>query len=137
MLAKFMPGGWKPFYDQVAVFARDRYEIERDQAFDTVLLVNELAMPDDSLRYPLSRELPYDFVAWFEDHSSKGAQQVKRLETYPPGIFEVDDPHSMSSIDMDYIQYDSHQLFWELRSCIARPASVSDVKELAQRRLAG
>lgn len=137
LLAKFMPGGWKGFYDQVAAFAKDRYQVERDRAFDTVLLVNELAMPDDSLRYPLSRELPYDFVAWFEDHSSRDAQQVKRLDTYPPGVFEVDDPHSMSSIDMDYIQYDSHQLFWELRSSIARPASVSDVKELAQRRLAG
>ncbi|MBT8048315.1 MAG: radical SAM protein [Xanthomonadales bacterium] len=137
MLAKFMPGGWKAFYDQVAAFTQDRYQIERDQAFDTVLLVNELAMPDDSLRYPLRRDLPHDFVAWFEDHAPRGASQVKRLGTYPPGVFEVDDPHSMSSIDMDYIQYDSHQLFWELRSSIARPASVSDVKELAQRRLAG
>ena len=55
MLVKFMPGGWKGFYDQVAAFASDRYGIQRDQAFDTVLLVNELVMPDDSLCYPLSR----------------------------------------------------------------------------------
>lgn len=136
-LAKFMPGGWKDFYDQVAEFALEDYGIQRDQAFDTALLVNELAMPDDSLRYPLSRNLPHDFVAWFEDNSARNAQQVKRLETYPPGVFEVDDPDSMSSIDMDYIQYDSHQLFWELRSSIARAKSVSDVKELAKRRLAG
>jgi radical SAM superfamily enzyme YgiQ (UPF0313 family) len=134
MLFKFMPGGWKAFYDQVAAFASDRYGIQRDQAFDTVLLANELAMPDDSLRYPLSRELPHDFVAWFVDHSAKTENQVKRLETYPPGVFEVDDPNSMSSIDMDYVQYDSHQLFWELRSSIARAKSVSDAKELAVRR---
>ncbi len=134
--AKFMPGGWKGFYDQVAAFAGDRYGIQRDRAFDTVLLVNEMAMPDDSLCFPLSRDLPHDFVAWFVDHSAKTPHPVKRLETYPPGVFEVDDPDSMSSIDMDYIQYDSHQFFWELRSSIARAKSVSDVKELAKRRFA-
>jgi hypothetical protein len=137
MRFRFLPGGWKAFYDQVAAFAGERYGIKRDLAFDTVLLVNELAMPDDSQRYPLSRELPHDFVAWFVDHSSSGGQQLNRLETYPPGVFEVDDPDSMSSIDMDYIQYDSHQLFWELHSSIARAKSVSDVRELARRRLAG
>lgn len=134
--AKFMPGGWKGFYDQVAAFASDRYGIQRDRAFDTVLLVNEMVMPDDSLCFPLSRDLPHDFVAWFVDHSARTPHPVKRLETYPPGVFEVDDPDSMSSIDMDYIQYDSHQFFWELRSSIARAKSVSDVKELAKRRFA-
>lgn len=79
-----------------------------------------------SLRYPLSLELPHDFVAWFSEHSASKGQEVKRLETCPPGQFEVDDPDSMSSIDMDYIQCDSHQLFWELRSVTARAKSVSD-----------
>ena len=134
---KFMPGGWKAFFDQVAAFAGDRFGIQRDPAFDTVLLVNELAMPDDALCYPLSREIPYDFVAWFSDHSGRKVHEVKRLETYPPGVFEVDDPDSMSSVDMDYIQYDSHQFFWELRSTLARAKSVSDAKELAKRRFAG
>ena len=133
---KFMPGGWKAFYDQVAAFAEKRFGIPRDSAFDTALLVNELAMPDDGLSYPLSMRLQHDFMAWFEDHSARDAQTAKRLETYPPGRFEVDDPDSMSSIDMDYIQYDSHQFFWELRSPLARAKSVSDAKELAKRRFA-
>ena len=136
-LFKFMPGGWKAFYDQVAEFAIDHYGIQRDQAFDTVLLVNEMVMPDDSLSYPLSRELPYDFVAWFLDRSARAVHEEKRLESYPPGVFEADDPDSLSCIDMDYIQYDSHQLFWELHSSIARAKSVSDAKELAKRRFAG
>jgi radical SAM superfamily enzyme YgiQ (UPF0313 family) len=137
MQFKFMPGSWKAFYDQIAAFARDRYGIERSQAFDTVLLVNELAMPDDCRRYPMSQELPHDFVAWFVDHSGKNVHEVKRLETYPPGVFEVDDPDSLSSVDMDYIQYDSHQLFWELHSSIARAKSVADARELAKKRFAG
>jgi hypothetical protein len=133
---KFMPGGWKAFYDEVAAFADERFGIARDSAFDTALLVNELAMPDDGLSYPLRKRLHHDLMAWFEDHSARNAQAVKRLETYPPGSFEVDDPDSMSSIDMDYIQYDSHQFFWELRSPLARAKSVSDAKELAKRRFA-
>ena len=131
-----MPGGWKAFYDQVAAFASERYGIQRNPAFDTVLLVNELAMPDDSLRYPLSCELPHDLVAWFHDRSARTAPRVKPLESYPPGVFEVDDPDSLSSVDMDYIQYDSHQLFWELHSSIARVKSVSHARELAKRRFA-
>jgi hypothetical protein len=137
MLFKFMPGGWKAFYDQVAEFASDRYGIQRDKVFDTVLLVNELVMPDDSLSYPLSRELPNDFVAWFLDRSARTVHEEKRLERYPTGGYKAEDPDSLSSIDMDYIQYDSHQLFWELHSSIGRAKSVSDAKELAKRRFAG
>lgn len=133
---KFMPGGWKAFYDEVAVFVFDRFAIPRDSAFDSALRVNEMAMPDDGLSYPLNTELEHDVVAWYQAHSADNAQTVERLESYPPGVFEVDDPDSMSSIDMDYIQYDSHQFFWELRSSLARTKSVSDAKELAKRRFA-
>ena len=134
---KFMPGGWKAFYDEVAGFVSDRFGVARDAAFDTALRVNEMAMPDDGLCYPLNAELPHDLVAWYRDHSGVEAEASGRLGSYPPGTFEVDDPDSMSSIDMDYIQYDSHQFFWELRSSIARVKSVSDAKELAMRRFAG
>jgi len=123
---KFMPGGWKVFYDEIAAFTDSNYGISRDGAFDTVLLVNELAMPDDTIDYPLEVSLNHDVAAWFRDHNGKPVHQVKPLASYPPGKFRVDDPDSMASIDMDYIQYDSHQYFWELRSPTARAKSVSD-----------
>jgi len=128
---KFMPGGWKAFYDQIAAYADERHGIARDSAFDTVLLANELAMPDDSLDYPLCMPLEHDLVAWFHDHNGQPGRTVRPLSSYPPGEFTVDDPDSMASIDMDYIQYDSHQYFWELRSPTARAKSVSDVKAAA------
>ncbi|MDJ0656804.1 MAG: radical SAM protein [Xanthomonadales bacterium] len=127
---KFMPGGWKGFYDEVARLIEREYGISRDDALDTVLLVNELVMPDDMLDYPLSVRLPHDFTAWFRDRNGKAVQPDKKLADYPPGDFLVDDPDGMVSIDMDYVQYDSHQFFWELRSPTARAKSVSDVKEL-------
>ena len=39
----------------------------------------------------------------------------------------------MAHIDMDYLQYDSHQYFWELHSAVARPKSVADVKDRVAR----
>ncbi len=121
-----MPGGWKVFFDEIAVLIERKYGISREGAFNTVLLVNELAMPDDTVDYPLETTLEHDISAWFHDHNSKPIHEVKPLSSYPPGNFIVDDPDSMASIDMDYIQYDSHQYFWELRSPTARAKSVSD-----------
>ena len=51
-----------------------------------------MAMPDDGVNYPLKRRIAHDLPAWFEDHSGDHALVAKQLETYPPGIFEVDDP---------------------------------------------
>ncbi|MDX1460473.1 MAG: radical SAM protein [Xanthomonadales bacterium] len=133
---KFMPGGWKLFYDEVAELAREAHGIERDTAFDTALLVNELAMPDETRDYPVTIELPHDLVAWFRHHNARKVREPQPLFSFPPGSFTVDDPDSMVSIDMDYLQYDSHQYFWELRSATARAKSVSDAKllrEAAQR----
>jgi len=127
---KIMPGGWKTFFDEIADLAHQAYGIDRDLAFETVLLANEMAMPDDTVNYPLTRPLPHDFVAWFKDHNGRPVRKVRPLSDYPPGEFTVDDPDGMASIDMDYIQYDSHQYFWELRSATARAKSVSDVQEL-------
>jgi radical SAM superfamily enzyme YgiQ (UPF0313 family) len=134
---KFMPGGWKGYYDEIAALAEAAYGIQRDSAFNTVLLTNEMAMPDDTIRYPLTLPLDHDFVAWFQDHNARPVRQVRPLADYPPAEFTVDDPDGMASIDMDYIQYDSHQYFWELRSATARAKSASDVRELRQEAAAG
>lgn len=133
---KFMPGGWKNFYDEIARIAREEYGVERNSAFDTVLLVNELAMPDETMHYPHTVQLLHDLVAWFREHNGRAVHEARPLASYGPGEFTVDDPDSMVSIDMDYIQYDSHQYFWELRSETARAKSVSDAK-LVKQALAG
>ncbi len=131
---KFMPGGWKVFYDEIAAFSEKAHGIRRDSGFDTVLLVSELAMPDDTISYPLTVSLEHDFASWFQDHRGGTLREAKALTDYPPASFSVDDPDFMASIDMDYIQYDSHQFFWELRSKTARAKSVSDAKQLSEAR---
>lgn len=128
---KTVPGGWREFYDQLGAFITTEYGIERDPALETALRVNEAAMPDDTLAYPRQVELDHDFTAWFLERKAAPAP-VRSLRDYPAASFVVDDPDLMAHIDMDYLQYDSHQYFWELRSAIARPKSVSDVKDIYQ-----
>ena len=128
---KCMPGGWRRFYEQVARFLQERYGLARDPALDTALQVNEAAMPDETLSYPLTVPLDHDFVSWFREHNLRVGrpETVRPLASYPPAAFTVDDPDGMASIDFDYQQYDSHQYFWELRSPVARAQSAADVKE--------
>ncbi|SNY55300.1 Radical SAM superfamily enzyme YgiQ, UPF0313 family [Arsukibacterium tuosuense] len=119
---KTMPGGWAGFYQQIAMFIKQHYQLSDSAALSTVLKVNLLCMPDDTQSYPLTAQLPHDFKRYFKEFK----QLQKPLASYPPATFEVTDPNSMVSVDMNYLQYDTHQFFWELHSDVSRPKSVSD-----------
>ncbi|MBV2128121.1 B12-binding domain-containing radical SAM protein [Arsukibacterium indicum] len=119
---KTMPGGWAGFYQQIAMFIEQHYQLSDSSALATVFRVNLLSMPDDSLSYPLTAQLQHDFKRYFKEYK----QLQKPLASYPPATFEVADPNSMVSVDMNYLQYDTHQFFWELHSAVSRPKSVSD-----------
>jgi radical SAM superfamily enzyme YgiQ (UPF0313 family) len=123
---KCMPGGWTLFYQQVEAYIELTYGIKNDSGLQTILQVNQLCMPDDALNYPLQVKLAHDFTAYFSAKSSQVAHKDKPLSDYPPANFHVSDPNSMVSIDLDYLQYDSHQYFWELHSDVARPKSISE-----------
>ncbi len=126
---KCMPGGWTLFYQQVANYIEEKYGISNDTGLQTILKVNQLCMPDDTLSYPLQVDLAHDFTAYFAARASQAAHKDKSLSDYPPAKFHVSDPNSMVSIDLDYLQYDSHQYFWELHSDVARPKSISEFAE--------
>ena len=123
---KSMPGGWTAFYQQVIEYVEQTYGITADSAFKTIVQVNQLCMPDDALKYPLQVRLAHDFTAYFTARSSEAAHKDKPLSAYPPALFHVSDPNSMVNIDLDYLQYDTHQYFWELHSAVARPKSISE-----------
>lgn len=125
---KTVPGGWRAFYRELASFIAEAYGLDGDAGLQTTLRVNELAMPDDTVDYPQTVALEHDFEAWFLARK-QDSSHARPLVDYPPGQFSVDDPDLMAHIDMDYLQYDSHQYFWELRSTIARPKSVADIRD--------
>ncbi len=126
---KCMPGGWHLFYEQIAAFIVSKYDLEIDSGLRTILKVNQLCMPDDTLKYPLQVNLDHDFTAYFAARASQAAHKDKPLSAYPPAKFHVSDPNSMVSIDLDYMQYDSHQYFWALHSAVSRPKSISEFAE--------
>jgi radical SAM superfamily enzyme YgiQ (UPF0313 family) len=128
VMEKSMPGGWHGFYEEIARLAAEAFGVERDSALETALLVNELAMPDDGLAYPVSAKLHHDFVRYFQDHSGDADAPKAPLADYPPADFTVDDPDLLAHIDLEYLQYDSHQYFWEIRSAIARPKSATELR---------
>ena len=119
---KSMPGGWRSFYAELEQFILINYGVKADSALQTVLMVSELSMPDDSLTYPTKSVLQHDFVSYFHNF----IDDARPLREYPSAEFCVSDPNSMSSVNMDYMQYDTHQFFWELASDVSRPKSVSD-----------
>jgi len=118
-------GGWKQFYNEIAQFSEATFGVQRNSAFETVLRVNELAMPDDTMAYPATINLDYDFVTYFQERNAESVCTAKPLTEYPEATFTVDDPEQLANPDTDTSQYDSHQYFWELRSAIARSQSVS------------
>jgi hypothetical protein len=123
---KSLPGGWTAFYQQVADYIDQTYGISDDSGLRTILKVNQLCMPDDALSYPMQVRLEHDLTAYFTARTSEAAHKDKPLSAYPPALFHVSDPNSMVNIDLDYLQYDTHQYFWELHSAVARPKSVSE-----------
>ena len=123
---KSMPGGWMLFYQEISSYIDQQYGISNDSGLNTILKVSQLCMPDDTITYPLQVELAHDFSAYFLARSSQLNNKDKPLSEYPPAKFHVSDPNSMVSIDLDYMQYDSHQYFWELHSDVARPKSISE-----------
>ncbi|KAA3650965.1 MAG: radical SAM protein [Proteobacteria bacterium] len=124
---KTMPGGWYDFYQQIGQYITEQYSIPMDSGFRTVFLVSQYCMPDDTLSYPITVKIPHDFTAYFTAKRQADSKQSKyALVDYPPSNFQVSDPNNMVNIDMDYLQYDSHQYFWELHSPVSRPKSSSE-----------
>jgi len=87
------------------------------------MLVNEAAMPEESINYPLEIELVHDFSNYFNDNRNIKDGKYRKLETYSSGKISFDDPDNMVSITSNERQYDSHQFFWEIHSSIIRTKS--------------
>lgn len=124
---KTMPGGWYRFYQQIGQYISENYNLQINSALETVLKVSRYCMPDDTLVYPITVKLPHDFTAYFSARrQAEKGKKCHALSDYPSSNFQVSDPNNMISMDMDYLQYDSHQYFWELHSPVSRPKSSSE-----------
>ncbi len=120
---KSMPGGWHSFYAQVEAYLQQRYSIASNSALNTILQMNNYAMPDDARVYPLTLKLNHDITAYFKQDSK---EQRQPLSSFGSVTMTFSDPNRLSQLDLDAAQYDSHQYFWELHSDVARPKSLAE-----------
>jgi radical SAM protein with 4Fe4S-binding SPASM domain len=135
------PGGWPPFYDEVAQLLDERHGIVRDEAMETVLAVQKFLMPAHHRRFPARLDLPHDYVAWYQA-TSEGAG-VRPLVEMPPGELIVDDPAGVCdarllrngfSIRREEACDNPFWVLndWELDSALARPMATAVPQTAAQ-----
>ncbi len=117
---KCIPSGWKVFYEELKQYLIQNYQIEDDSALNTVLEVNRAAMPDESIIYPYTINIEHDYIAYFTHNSQASAEQFIRLIEQSSAQMSFEDPDGLVEIDDTYLQYDSHQFFWELDSKVSR-----------------
>ena len=121
---KSIPGGWPLFYGQLKNYILDKYSVSDDSALDTVLKVNAAVMPDEAVTYPMTIHLDHDIIQYFIAQQQKSDDdKPEALYTYAPGELVISDPDGMVNIDAQFLQYDSHQFFWELLSDVSRVRS--------------
>lgn len=114
---KCVPGGWDAYYDELHQYVINNYEIADDTALASIIKMNEAVMPDESKDYPRTVSLQHDVISYFT-HKSNG-REASLLDTSESEVV-VSDPDGMVDIDDTYLQYDSHQFFWELTSEVSR-----------------
>ncbi len=121
---KSIPGGWPLFYGQLKNYILHKYSVSDDSALDTVLKVNAAVMPDEAVTYPMTIHLDHDIIQYFIAQQQKSDDdKPEALHTYAPGELVISDPDGMVNIDAQFLQYDSHQFFWELLSDVSRVRS--------------
>jgi hypothetical protein len=117
---RFVPGGWRGVYEEVAEVCMTHFGIVRDSAFEAVLTFNEAVMPEASQVYPMTVSLPHDVEAWFVHRRGGG---LRPLRSFAPASSDIDDPDGLATLDISTVRYDTHQYFWELASPLRRATS--------------
>jgi radical SAM superfamily enzyme YgiQ (UPF0313 family) len=125
------PAGWPPLLDEVRRLLVDDLALPEGPAMDTALAVQEAHLPWPGRPMPERRELPHDYVAWFE---ALQRGEWAPLASFGPGVIEVSDPRGICSVhagahlrhhphpDLDSVMLNEFWIAddWELSSPVAR-----------------
>ena len=124
------PISWRFLIDEVREYVTTELSIADDSALDTVLRVQHALLPARRRSFPLSLELPHDYVGWHRamlDVKDSGhadwEHRVPRLRDFPPARFTVDDPNDICGRALGCEIDDNAHASWELGSPLARAVS--------------
>jgi len=128
------PGGWPPFYDEIADLLGDRYGLHDEPGLDVVLAAQAFLMPARGRSFPATLPLEHDYVQWLDDVHDGTA--TRPLAEYPPGQLVVDDPAGVcdrqimqNGFSMRREEACDNPFWvlndWELDSALARPMATA------------
>jgi hypothetical protein len=123
------PVSWRMCLDEIRSYVTAVLGVADDSALDTAFAVQHALLPARERQFPITVNLPHDYVAWHHDmFTAKDSDRrddwptvVPRLSSYPPARFVVDDPDGVSKLAAGQnIDLHGFGLSWELDSAVAR-----------------
>jgi hypothetical protein len=124
------PVSWRFLMDEVREYLTNELSIADDSALDTVPTVQHALLPTRRRSFPLSLELPHDYVGWHRamlDVKDSGHADwehgVPRLRDFSRALFTVDHPNDICGRALGCEIDESAHASWELGSPLARAVS--------------
>jgi hypothetical protein len=124
------PVSWRFLIDEVREYLTTELSIADDSALDTVLRVQHALLPARRRSFPLSLDLPHDYVGWHRamlDVKDSGhadwEHHIPRLRDFPRARLTVDDPKDICGRALGCEIDESAHASWELGSPLARAVS--------------
>ena len=124
------PSSWRFFMDEIRDYLTIEIGIPDNGALDCVVAVQHALLPARDREFPCQLALAHDFAAWHREmlnvkrgggYAVDWVSAAPRLETFGPGVFEVDDPQSIREFGFGMSLFYDTDGDWELGSPVARP----------------
>lgn len=122
------PASWQLFVNEVRTYVTEVLGLPDDDALESVIRVQLGLLPSRDRQFPEVLELPCDFGAWHaamiaakdEGHIGDWPLFTPHLRDMPSGLFPIDDPNQVCTLNMGYHVEGDIYSDWELRSPVAR-----------------
>ena len=123
------PVSWRFFVDEVRDYLTTEVGLVDNDALDCVVAVQHALLPARDREFPCQLALAHDYAAWHREmlevkrrgYALDWTSTAPRLETFGPGVFEVDDPQSIREFGFGMSLFYDGESDWELGSPVARP----------------
>ena len=128
------PVSWSAWLDEVRRFLVQEVGIIDDDALDTVIAVQHALLPDRERQFPLTVELPHDYVAWHASmieskqsgHLDDWTLHIRPLRELPPGTLTIEDNRQVCRYEMGRHAEINPWDAWDLDSPISRPVALQN-----------
>ncbi|MBK7861040.1 MAG: radical SAM protein [Archangiaceae bacterium] len=88
------PGGWAPFFEEIAAFTTRQYGLARTADFEVALQAQQQLLPDQGRTFPQRLPLAHDFAAYIANCRKQrdGKAEPRTLGSFGPAELTISDP---------------------------------------------